>query len=931
MRTIRTLILASALLMLTLSGFGQRTGQTSQQTFSLTSEMLSPMRFRLVGPAAFSGRIADVAVNPKNFSEWYIAVASGGLWKTSNAGTTFTPIFDDYPVFSTGCVTIDPNNTDVVWLGTGENNSQRALAIGDGVYKSTDAGKTWTNMGLKNSAHIGRIQVDPRNSNVVYVAAHGPVWGPGGDRGLYKTTDGGKNWERILYIGEYTALNDVEMDPRNPDILYASAHQRERRAYSKINGGPESGLYKSTDAGKTWKKITNGFPSEGNIGRIGIALSKANPDILYAMVELSPAAGRSSFLRSKDKGETWEVMSNASSSSPQYYQKLVTDPVDENMVIYVDVNNMRSLDGGATFRQIGERNKHVDNHALWIDPTNNKHYIAACDGGLYESWDWGVNWKFHPQLPIGQFYRVRVDNNYPFYRIYGGTQDNGSWMGPSRTIRQYMTNDDWRYMLGGDGFLSIPDPIDPTISYHESQNGGIARVDHLLQRSTSIRTPRVQGEPAARFNWDTPYLVSIHNNTTLYIGSQFVYKSTNRGDTWTKISPDLTRQINVDTMPMMGKVWDRNTAVALHSSTAPFGNMSSLKESALRPGMLWAGTDDGLVWLTEDDGANWKKFDKFPGVPDMTYVTTVMPSMHDVNTVFATFDGKKDASNWTPYILKSTNKGETWTSIASNLPLGTVYTVQEDHINPDLLFVGTEYGIFVTIDGGRKWVQLKNGLPTIQVPEIDIQRRENDIVIATFGRGFWIIDDYSYLRELNQANINKPAHIFSIRDTWQFSMASNMPSQGEVYFRTPNPQVAVSIKYHIGNVPAVPVKRGQQPAEQEKPVLVFTITDAAGEPVTVTERPFETGIGSFNWNMRIQPPQTEQQAGQGGQQDARGGQQAFRGGGGRTAPEGQYFVRVEKKTGDKLEMLAGPVGFRIKGLDRELFRLQEFPALRLIK
>ncbi|MBM3420381.1 MAG: glycosyl hydrolase, partial [Bacteroidetes bacterium] len=868
---------------------------------------------------------------PKNYSEWYVAVASGGLWKTTNAGTTFTPIFENMPVYAIGCVTIDPNNHDVIWLGTGENNSQRAIGIGNGVYKSTDGGRTWTNMGLTKSSHIGRIQVDPRNSNVVYVAAHGQIWGPGGERGLYKSIDAGKTWDRILFIGEYTALNDIEMDPRNPDILYASAHQRERRVYSKINGGPESGLYKSVDAGKTWKKLTNGFPSEGNIGRIGIALALANPDILYAMVELSPAAGRSSFLRSTDKGESWEVMSNAGSSSPQYYQKLVTDPNDENTVIYLDVSNMRSRDGGKTWAQIGERNKHVDNHSLWINPTNSRHYLVGCDGGIYESWDEGATWKFHPHLPITQFYRVRVDNNYPFYRVYGGTQDNGSFVGPARTIRTFITNDDWRHVLGGDGFLSIPDPVDPTTSYAESQNGGIARIDHLLQRSTSIRPPRFPETTAYRFHWDTPYFISHFDNKTLYLASQYVFKSTDRGDTWKIISPDLTRQINVDTMPMMGQKWERNTAVALHSSTSPFGNMKSLKESPLKQGMIWAGTDDGLIWLTEDDGANWTSFDNFPGVPFMTHITTVQPSMHDLNTVYATFDGRKDNSNWTPYILKSTDKGKTWKSISSNLPLGSVYTLKEDHVRPDILFIGTEYGVFVTIDGGNRWVQLKNGLPTIQVPEIDIQRRENDLVVATFGRSFYVMDDYSYLRELAPATLSKPAHIFSIKDTWQFSPASNLSYQGEAYFRTPNPPVAVSIRYHVKEMPATPVKKGQQAAEQPKPVLVFTITNAAGEVVTVTERPFEPGVNSFNWNMRIQPPQTQQgeQAGQGVQGGQQGGQ-GFRGTGGRIAPEGKYFVSIGRKINDATETLAGPVPFNVKLLDRELLRFPDLELVRLL-
>jgi photosystem II stability/assembly factor-like uncharacterized protein len=919
---IRTAVLVLLVMVIAAPAFGQRARQATQPEFTVTAEMMKPLSFRLIGPAAFSGRIADLAVNPENNSEYYVAVASGGLWKTVNAGTTYTPIFDDKPVYSIGCITIDPNNSDVVWVGTGENNSQRALAIGDGVYKSTDAGKTFENMGLKNSSHIGKIVVDPRNSDVVYVAAHGQVWGPGGERGLYKSVNGGKTWERILFIGEYTALNDIEMDPRNPDILYASAHQRERRAYSKINGGPESGLYKSTDAGKTWKKITNGFPSEGNIGRIGIALAKANPDILFAMVELSPSAGNSAFLRSTDKGESWEKMSDQGSSSPQYYQKLVTDPVDQDIVIVLDVSNRRSKDGGKTWAVIGEKNKHVDNHALWINPKNNKHYLAGCDGGIYESWDSGANWIFKPQLPITQYYRVRVDNNYPFYRVYGGTQDNGSWYGPARTIRQAITNEDWTHALGGDGFLSIPDPKDPTISYHESQNGGIARYDHLTERATSIRPPRASSGAAWRFQWDTPYLISNFDNQTLYLGAQLVLKSTDRGTTWKEISPDLTRQINVDTMPMMGKVWDKNTAVALHSSTSPFGNLKALVESPLKQGMLYAGTDDGLIWLTEDDGANWTKYDNFPGVPHMTLVTAVLPSMFDINTVYATFDGKKNSSDWTPYILKSTDKGQTWKSIASNLPLGTVYAVREDHVNRDMLFIGTEYGVYVTLNGGGNWIQLKNGLPTIQVPDLDIQRRENDLVIATFGRSFYVMDDYSYLRELTKENLQKPAHIFNIKDTWQFTPSSNRDYQGEAYFRTPNPAVAVKIRYNIASEPAASQSAKNRQATDVKPLVVISVMNTAGEVVATNETPFEAGVNTYSWNMRIIPPATTTEAPQEGQQRQRVMV--------RIAPAGKYYVKIEKKVNDKLETIAEPVEFTIKELNRELLRLPNLPLLRFL-
>ena len=929
MKTLKIFVLFFSLILLAVSASGQKAGKIQTQDVAVTSEMLTSINFRSIGPATFSGRIIDLAVNPKNISEYYVATGSGGLWKTTNSGTTYTPVFDNQSAYSIGTLAIDPKNPEILWVGTGENNSQRALAAGDGVYKTTDGGKTFVNTGLKKSEHIGKIVIDPRNSDVVYVAAQGPVWGPGGERGLYKTTNGGKSWERILYIGEYTGISDLEMDPRNPDILYAVAHQRERRAYSKINGGPESGLHKSSDGGKTWKKLANGFPSEGNVGRIGIALSKPNPDILYAMIELPQANTNKGFYRSTDKGEKWEKMSTAGTSSPQYYQELLTDPIEENTVFYYDVSNMRSKDGGKTWSQIGERNKHVDNHTIWINPNNNKHYLAGCDGGLYESFDAGATWIFKQNLPLAQFYHVRVDNNFPFYRVYGGTQDNGSWFGPARTIRQSIVNDDWTYALGGDGFLSIPDPVDPTVSYHESQDGGIARYDHLLQRSTTIRPAR--DSVPYRFNWDTPYLISNFDHNTLYIGAQKVLKSTNNGDTWKGISQDLTRQIKTDTMPMMGKVWNKNEAVGLGSSTAPFGNIQTLAESPLKQGMIYAGTDDGVISLTEDDGANWTKYDNFPGVPVMTLVTSVLPSMHNVNTVYATFDGKKNSSDWTPYILKSTDKGKTWKSISSNLPLGTVYAVREDHVSPNLLFIGTEYGVYVTLDGGLKWFQLKTGLPTIQVCDLDIQRRDNDLVIATFGRGFYVVDDYSYLRELTRDNLRKPAHIFSPGDTWQFSMGSNISGQGESYFKTPNPPIAVAIKYYIKDLPQPVAAKKTTDTVQTKPVLVFTITNAADQVVNVTERPFEAGVHAFQWNMRVQiqqatPAAQRTPAGQAGQ-----GGQGGRGGAGRTATSGTYFVKVEKKLNSQVELLAEPVPFTIRELDRELLRNPNSPVINYMK
>ena len=769
-----------------------RNAEPESEEFTINSSMLSALRFRLIGPASYSGRIADFAVNPENPSEYYVGVASGGLWKTENKGTTFTPIFDKQPVFSIGALAIDPVNPNVLWVGTGENNSQRNLAYGDGVYKTTDGGKSFTNVGLKKSEHIGKIMIDPRNTDVVYVASQGPAWGPGGDRGLYKTTDGGKTWNQVLYVGDYTGISDMEMDPRNPDILYASAHQRERRVYSKINGGPESAIYKSVDAGETWYKITSGLPS-GDVGRIGLAVAPANPDIIYAMIELPGNSG--GFYRSDDMGESWTKMSNEIAGSPQYYVEIYADPVNPDRIISMDVRNMVSNDGGKTWEPLGEKNKHVDNHALWIDPGNSNYYLMGCDGGIYESWDRGVNWVFKSNFPVTQYYHVRTDNALPFYNVYGGAQDNGSWYGPNRTTRRNLVNADFTYTIGGDGYLSIPDPDNPDIHYAESQYCGLRRYDHRTENTISIKPQPVEDE-VYRFNWNTPYFISPHDSKTLYVAANKVFKSSDYGESWKEISPDLTRQLDVNLLPMMGKIWPPE-AIAKNMSTSPFGNIFTLAESPFIRGMIYAGTDDGLIWRTDDDGENWIKYSRFPGVPDMTFVNYVLPSQHDVNTVYACFDGRKNSSDFTPYIIKSTDKGETWTSIATNLPDGTIYVIQEDHINPEILFIGTEWGVWVTLDKGGKWFKLNNGLPTIQVKDLDIQERESDLAVATFGRGWYILDDYSYLRQLNKEVLNKEAHIFDIKDALLYYPGNNQNYQGEVHFSIPNPEPEVKIIFNV--------------------------------------------------------------------------------------------------------------------------------------
>ncbi|MBT8219039.1 MAG: glycosyl hydrolase, partial [Bacteroidia bacterium] len=597
----------------------QETTVSTSDTFELSKGMLKMFKFRSIGPAAYSGRISDLAVNPDNTSEYYVGVASGGLWKTTNHGTTFKPIFDDQPVFSIGCLAMDPNTSNVLWVGTGENNTQRNLAYGDGVYKTTDGGKTFTNMGLKTSSQIGKIMIDPRNSNVVYVAAQGQAWGPGGERGLYKTTDGGKTWNRVLEIGDYTGASDMEMDPRNPDVLYVTSHQRERRVYSKIDGGPESAIYKSVDAGATWTKLKKGLP-KGDVGRIGIALSPANPDILYAVVELP--GSKSGFYRSNDMGESWTKQSDKGSSSPQYYNELYADPLNPDLVILMDTRNGLSEDGGKTWTNIEGSNKHVDNHVIWIDPDDTNHYLVGCDGGLYETYDRAKTWQFKNNLPLTQYYHVRVDNDSPFYNVYGGAQDNGSWYGPSQTIRRNIVNGDWTHTLGGDGYLSIPDPDNPDIHYCEWQYCGLSRYDRTTGNTISIK-PQPTEEEEYNWNWNTPYFISPFDSKTLYVGGQYVFKSTDMGGSWKKVSGDLTRGIDQNTLPMMGKIWAPE-AVAKNLSTSKFGNIFALAESPVKQGLLYAGTDDGLIWTTENDGADWTKYSTFPGVPNMTFVNYLL-------------------------------------------------------------------------------------------------------------------------------------------------------------------------------------------------------------------------------------------------------------------------------------------------------------------
>ena len=834
---------------------------------------LSSFKFRSIGPAMISGRIIDLAVHPNNTSEYIVAVASGGVWKTKDGGISFKPIFDSQRPYSIGCVTYAPSNPNVVWVGSGENNSQRAVARGDGVYRSLDGGKSWKNMGLKNSEHIGKILIHPHNENIVYVAAQGPLWNAGGDRGLYKSMDGGENWEKILDISEHTGVSDLAMDPRNPDVIYASSYQRRRHVFTLVNGGPESAIHKSTDGGKSWKKITKGLPG-GDLGRIGLALSPANPDYLYAIVEAANSGG---FYRSTDRGESWKKMSSYVANSPQYYQEIIADPLDENRVYSMDTYSRYTNNGGKSWTRISVQSRHVDDHALWIYPKDTKHLLIGGDGGLYESFNRGKTWDYKANLPVVQFYRVTVDQDFPFYNVYGGTQDNNSVYGPSRTISHHgIVNSDWKITHGGDGFETVIDPVDKNTIYVQSQYGWLSRYNRTTGEEIDIKPSEPDNGEAYRWNWNAPLILSTHNHKTLYFAANKVFKSDDRGQSWKVISPDLTRQINRNTLPVMGKIQSPE-AVSKNASTSVFGNLVSLAESQVKPGLLYLGSDDGQISVSEDDGKSWAKYTSFPEIPDMTYVSCLIADLKDENVVYASFDNHK-RGDYKAYLLKSTDKGKTWQSIAANLPEDeTIYALAQDHINPELLFAGTEYGLWFSTDGGKKWRQLKNGLPSIAVRDIDIQRRENDLAMATFGRGFYILDDYAALREIDKVAESNTAYFFPVRDAWLYNPSKDWGWRkkghfGDNFYTAPNPPVAAVIKYYYPeSFESLKQKRKKAEKEAEKanqdivypdfaqlqkedeeisPYLLFIIKDEQGNEVRKLKAPVSKGISEITWDMR---------------------------------------------------------------------------------
>ncbi len=898
--------------------------------------MFGGLRLRGIGPAVTSGRVIDFAVDPNDRAKYFVGVASGGVWKTVNAGTTWTPVFENYGAFSIGDVALDPKDSNIVWVGTGERNSQRSVGYGDGVYKSEDGGKSFRKVGLEKSEHVGRIAIDPRDGKVVYVAASGPLWSAGGDRGLYKTTDGGKTWKAILTISENTGVTDVAFDPSNPDVIYAASWQRRRHFHTLINGGPESGIHKSTDGGATWTRLRGGLPG-GDMGRIGLAVSPVETNVVYATVE---AAGQGSGIyRSNDRGATWERTSPTIAQG-MYYGQIIADPKNVDRIYIPNVVFQVSDDGGRTQRPLGETLKHVDNHAIWVDPNNTNYILVGCDGGVYESHDRATNWHFKANLPIAQFYDVTVDNQYPFYNVYGGTQDNNSLGGPAKTRSiSGVANAEWITTNGGDGFTSRVDPEDPNIIYAESQNGGLVRFDKRTGERVSIVPIPGKGQESERYNWDSPFIISPHSRTRLYFAGHKLYRTDNRGDDWKLISGDLSRGLDRNAIPVMGKIWGPE-AVAKHQSTALYGNGSSISESPKKEGLIYVGTDDGLINITEDAGKTWRKVDEAPGVPKNAYVHRVLASQHDANTVFAVYNNHQNG-DFKPYLMKSTDAGKTWTSISSNLPeRGSTYAIAEDHVNPNLLFCGTEFGLFFTTDSGAKWTQLRGGMPVIAVRDLAIHKRANDLVVATFGRGFYVLDDYTPLRNIKADTLAQESNLFPVSDALMFirSNTNLSSSQGASYYLAPNPAYGATITYFLkdpvrtkrqkrqeaeraaaqkNETPPYPsIAQLREEAEEEPPALILTITDADGKVVRRLNAPAAPGVQRVVWDFRYAAPVITPQLPPGAGGGFGGGGGGFGGGFGGGAQgvlamPGKYTVKMARRVDGVVTELPGSQTFNV--------------------
>lgn len=822
---------------------------------------------RCIGPCNMGGRIVDVAIVPQKPTTMYVATASGGLWKTLNNGTTWSPVFERETTISIGDVAVAPSNPDVVWVGTGEANPRNSVSWGDGVYKSTDAGKTWQNMGLKDSEHIGRIVIHSTNPDVVYVAAMGHLWGPNSERGLYKTTDGGKNWTRCKFVNDDTGFIDVAIDPANPEILYAAAYQCRRDAFSggnpAVQYGPGSGLFKTTDGGETWMPMTKGLPARP-LGRCGLDIFARDSNIVYAVIQTDktpttttgqpPKTGDNvetgGIFRSTDKGESWTKV-NDLCPRPFYYGQIRIDPNNHQRLYVLGVAFYSSNDGGKTFSVLGGGKVHADHHALWIDPRDSDHLVLGCDGGLNFTYDRGANWEHVNNLPIAQFYAIGLDMGKP-YRVYGGLQDNGSWGAPNATpFLDGVTVMDWRRIMGADGFYCQVDPTDADTVYAESQYGGLSRIQIRSGESVSIRPRPPANTPAYRFNWSSPILLSSHNSRLLYFAGNHLFRSYNRGGNWEIISPDLTR-----------------------GTPGPSGNtghtITTIAESPIRMGLLYAGTDDGRVHMSRDGGAHWIDLsEKIPSVPSDRWITRLECSRFAEGTAYLAIDRHRNDDR-KPYLFKTTDFGASWQPIANNLPDGSVLVIREDLRNKNLLFAGTEFGLFLSLDGGAHWQRLNRGFPTVAVHDLVIHPRDRDLVIATHGRGIYIMN-VAPLEEMTNTVLAEDVHLFDIKSVGRGNPRGSRLSTGGRDFQGANPSIGATIDVYLKKPPVESAR--------------ITINDALGNTIARLPEIKTSGLHRQTWNLRQPAP-----AGQG----AGGNRGAARTGPADSTlvPAGDYVARI---------------------------------------
>ncbi|MGD2136346.1 MAG: hypothetical protein PVF27_09300, partial [Gemmatimonadales bacterium] len=813
------------------------------QAASIPSFVVDSLEFRMIGPAVTGGRIHDVEALPADPSTIYLATASGGIWKSTNHGTTWVPIFDDQPVSTFGDLAIAASQPDVIYAGTGEQQNRQSTSWGNGVYRSDDAGASWHHLGLAETRHIGRVLVHPADPDVAYVAALGNLWAPSSARGVFKTIDGGGHWERVLFVDTLTGVVDLVMDPTNPEVLYAAAYQRLRRTWGFNGGGPGSGIYKTADGGRTWHELTTGIP-EGDKGRIGLAIARTNPQVLNATIEHDSLGG---VYRTVDGGATWERV-NRLNQRPMYYSHVSIDPTDENRLYKLATNIYTSADGGRTIEMLPYRptydvGVHSDFHAMWIDPNDPEHFYLAGDAGLHETWDRGRTFIRINNLPIGQFYALGVDMRDPYW-IYGGMQDNHSWMGPSATRHWIgIINDDWRQIGFGDGMYWQPDPGSHRYVYGNSENGGYTRLDAETGDLLDIRPHPPEDEESYRWDWVSPSLVSRHDSRVVYVGGNRLFISRERGVSWER-TEDLTRQIDRDTLELMG-VRGADITLSRNDGTSSFGEITTIAESPLDASVLWVGTDDGNVQVSRDGGHTWTEVGRnIRGVRSGTYVSRVVASLRGTGVAYATFDAHRDG-DWAPYVFRTNDFGRTWTALHGALPSGSVNVILEHPDNADLLFLGTEHALYVSTNAGADWTEFGR-LPTTLYDDLVIQPRENDLVVGTHGRSIYVLDDVTPLVEWSADVAASDAHLFAIRSATVKQYWKDTSYRGQAAYAGENPPDGAIVTYYLGRA---------------DDAGLITITDDEGTVVRRFAVSGARGLHRVIWDLRHEPPASGNQFG----------------------------------------------------------------------